>query len=152
MIDLRNTCILVRCQCPQRAYFHFYLKSIAQSYGIAKCQCPQRAYFHFYSQANSNQQSQNCVNALNGLTSISTANELECPITAEECQCPQQAYFHFYTVKVAKGISYKVVSMPSTGLLPFLLKKEEEKKIAEIVSMPSTGLLPFLRIWNLRKQ
>ena len=37
-----------------------------------------------------------CVNALNGLTSISTANELECPITAEECQCPQRAYFHFY--------------------------------------------------------
>ena len=85
------------------------------------------------------------VNALNGLTSISTYDRYIGNVALMLCQCPQRAYFHFYTVKVAKGISYKVVSMPSTGLLPFLLKKEEEKKIAEIVSMPSTGLLPFLR-------
>ena len=37
------------CQCPQRAYFHFYrTKSGATEGQDASCQCPQRAYFHFY--------------------------------------------------------------------------------------------------------
>ena len=86
------------CQCPQRAYFHFYnlitleLPSALQVsmpstgllpfpqkiwYGNSErnwmCQCPQRAYFHFYIRHITLIWKMNsCVNALNGLTSIST--------------------------------------------------------------------------------
>ena len=39
-----------------------------------------------------------------------------------------------------------MVSMPSTGLLPFLhcINMEQIMKAEKKVSMPSTGLLPFL--------
>ena len=37
------------CQCPQRAYFHFYIVTeIKYDIEPEVCQCPQRAYFHFY--------------------------------------------------------------------------------------------------------
>ena len=85
------------------------------------CQCPLRAYFHFYSRCTVQMnQHQKCVNALYGLTSISTTSE---------------------------GFDDDLidVSMPSTGLLPFLQSQFHYITLAvRCVSMPSTGLLPFL--------
>ena len=61
------------CQCPQRAYFHFYsIESQLTKINSILCQCPQRAYFHFYYEA----------------AYIFDQYEV--------CQCPQRAYFHFY--------------------------------------------------------
>ena len=36
------------CQCPLRAYFHFYIMTKYNENGTLMCQCPLRAYFHFY--------------------------------------------------------------------------------------------------------
>ena len=61
------------------------------------CQCPQRAYFHFYSEdAITTIDDVMCVNALNGLTSISTDWWSKKGYLGDLCQCPQRAYFHFY--------------------------------------------------------
>ena len=63
----------LKCQCPQRAYFHFYsIESQLTKINSILCQCPQRAYFHFYYEA----------------AYIFDQYEV--------CQCPQRAYFHFY--------------------------------------------------------
>ena len=68
----------------------------------------------------------------------------------ELCQCPQRAYFHFYGKKEKKGKGGGKVSMPSTGLLPFLHTAQTNATlITDFVSMPSTGLLPFLHMCNL---
>ena len=66
-------CMLFRCQCPQRAYFHFYDETAEELSIKVMCQCPQRAYFHFYRS-----------------TSICLC------LRIMVCQCPQRAYFHFY--------------------------------------------------------
>ena len=96
------------CQCPQRAYFHFYTptkqkKLVAinvsmPSTGLLSflrtamfltivamvCQCPQRAYFHFYDISKVIfMRLLQCVNALNGLTFISTTVTKELVNTSE---------------------------------------------------------------------
>ena len=65
-------CCMTRCQCPQRAYSHFYCSECwwCISYGV--CQCPQRASSHFYECISDEWKHCKCVNALNGLTPIST--------------------------------------------------------------------------------
>ena len=46
--DMREA-VVTMCQCPQRAYFHFYIVTeIKYDIEPEVCQCPQRAYFHFY--------------------------------------------------------------------------------------------------------
>ena len=61
------------------------------------CQCTQRAYFHFYISEKKNVVFlAECVNALNGLTSISTYLVETRNTMYIVCQCPQRAYFHFY--------------------------------------------------------
>ena len=87
----------IRCQCPQRTYFHFYRQSYVTVCCVILCQCPLRAYFHFYVLNAANEFAvesvsmpstgllpflrilkkylngiAGCVNALYGLTSIST--------------------------------------------------------------------------------
>ena len=48
---------------------------------------------------------------------------MQSPISLPEvCQCPQRAYFHFYNLITLELPSALQVSMPSTGLLPFLQK------------------------------
>ena len=89
------------CQCPQRAYFHFY-KEISEQY-LGKeqmCQCPQRAYFHFY-----------------------LPDNMACLDINNLCQCPQRAYFHFYFIFKEVAYDNLCVSMPSTGLLSFLRRR-----------------------------
>ena len=49
------------CQCPQRAYFHFYSYSKYFFDICSKCQCPQRAYFHFYSAPCQRKTARSCV-------------------------------------------------------------------------------------------
>ena len=85
------------------------------------------------------------VNALNGLTFISTMTEDIFTSEVELCQCPQRAYFHFYSSWKKQRRKRRTVSMPSTGLLSFLLNREEFMSNHSDVSMPSTGLLSFLR-------
>ena len=61
------------CQCPQRAYFHFYRYIMRALVTGKQCQCPQRAYSHFYfSKKERKIMMINSVNALNGLIPIST--------------------------------------------------------------------------------
>ena len=85
------------------------------------CQCPQRASIHFYRIIFSTAPNTCCVNALNGLLSISTVRSLRdisiilsvsmpstgfypflqrlsqlLMITYSVCQCPQRASIHFY--------------------------------------------------------
>ena len=133
------------CQCPQRAYFHFYLvfAFVALAIGVsmpstgllsflqygcamveymnAGCQCPQRAYFHFYRRY---------------YVRILVCNKVSMPSTG---------LLSFLQMMVAK-IMEKVydVSMPSTGLLSFLLVLKVLFRYLFQVSMPSTGLLSFL--------
>ena len=109
------------------------------------------------------------VNALNGLTSIST--DIKFRLNDEkQVSMPSTGLLPFL-----RGIYYdnlfdkNNVSMPSTGLLPFLLFRQVKHlymtscvnalngltsistnmrrldTLRNIVSMPSTGLLPFLR-------
>ena len=111
------------CQCPQRASIHFYV--VVQHHFPSPdvvCQCPQRASIHFYGQKLAGYQYHLiCVNALNGLLSISTE-------------------------VVAVVDDYVLsVSMPSTGFYPFLPILKQENGKTFIVSMPSTGFYPFLQ-------
>ena len=112
------------CQCPQRAYFHFYKEISEQFLGNEQmCQCPQRAYFHFY-----------------------LPDNMACLDINNLCQCPQRAYFHFYFIFKEVAYDNLCVSMPSTGLLSFLRPMEMTSETSYMaVSMPSTGLLSFLR-------
>ena len=64
--------------------------------------------------------SKKSVNALNGLTSISTNFKDMREAVVTMCQCPQRAYFHFYSENFEVLCKYVGVSMPSTGLLSFL--------------------------------
>ena len=88
------------CQCPQRASIHFYKSGTSISGQTQEmCQCPQRASIHFYALYTTNGRKYKCVNALNGLLSISTNNT---------------------ELKMERA---KSVSMPSTGFYPFLHTK-----------------------------
>ena len=65
-------------------------------------------------------------------------------------QCAQRAYFHFYDEFVtSEDWLFVNVSMPSTGLLPFLHYERRTYNMSNFVSMPSTGLLPFLQKGHL---
>ena len=61
-----------------------------------------------------------CVNALNGLLSISTNCKRSLHVYDKKCQCPQRASIHFYKRFTVKHILGCDVSMPSTGFYPFL--------------------------------
>ena len=111
-----------------------------------------------------------CVNALNGLLSISTGRKPGGISKNFRCQCPQRASIHFYDesrrwlynegcVNALNGLLsistiestgyFKTawgVSMPSTGFYPFLPILKQENGKTFIVSMPSTGFYPFLQI------
>ena len=62
------------------------------------------------------------------------------------CQCPTAGFFHFYLGSRRNFCKvFGIVSMPYSGLLPFLRTSGQEKRIfAGRVSMPYSGLLPFL--------
>ena len=84
------------------------------------------------------------VNALNGLTSISTTDsEIKQKVDAV-CQCPQRAYFHFYTIDIFMHSMRKRVNALN-GLTSISTIDNWYYAWIGIVSMPSTGLLPFLR-------
>ena len=87
---------------PSMGLLPFLLILLVPSVRQRKCQCPQRAYSHFYN-----------------------ANTMSKWLPPLMCQCPLRTYFHFYVLNAANEFAVESVSMPSTGLLPFLriLKK-----------------------------
>ena len=184
------------CQCPQRAYFHFYKWRWWKDRFHSTCQCPQRAYFHFYVEENLQKELEGivsmpstgllsflrgnctttyleieCVNALNGLTFISTmiskvqkfyeerVNALN-GLTFISTTFTAENIMNWEGVNALNGLTFistkvknliktlsQYVSMPSTGLLSFLLNSIPAGLVSSIsVSMPSTGLLSFLLI------
>ena len=93
-----------------------------------------------------------CVNALNGLTFISTASQVNSNQQSQNsCQCPQRAYFHFYGRNMALTMTLQSCVNALNGLT-FI----STQKIAiclcttSSVSMPSTGLLSFLQLVNFQ--
>ena len=84
------------------------------------------------------------VNALNGLTSISTDWWSKKGYLGDLCQCPQRAYFHFYYQLMTIERFLQWVSMPSTGLLPFLRWKNMMNRTeAEACQCPQRAYFHF---------
>ena len=110
------------CQCPQRASIHFYIQYTRKIILWRDVSMPSTGFYPFLqikSEIDSKKES-NCVNALNGLLSISTYylitynKKLECVNalngllsistggkqpernSCRLCQCPQRASIHFY--------------------------------------------------------
>ena len=130
------------CQCPQRASIHFYKSGTSISGQTQEmCQCPQRASIHFYALYTTNGRKYKCVNALNGLLSISTKKKssiyrkrsVSMPSTGfypfllitqnlkwnalNLCQCPQRASIHFYIRKYSEKPSATHCVNDLNGLL-----------------------------------
>ena len=111
------------CQCPQRASIHFYIQYTRKIILWRDVSMPSTGFYPFLqikSEIDSKKES-NCVNALNGLLSIST----------------------ILTKTIIAAII--IVSMPSTGFYPFLPSLRFSFDVTGRVSMPSTGFYPFLR-------
>ena len=138
------------------------------------CQCPQRASIHFYDESRRWLYNEGCVNALNGLLSISTIEStgyfktawgVSMPSTgfypflpyyffycAEHmlCQCPQRASIHFYklTDEQLQRIANCVNAL--NGLLSIsTVRSLRDISIILSVSMPSTGFYPFLQVYDM---
>ena len=109
------------CQCPQRAYFHFYRRYYVRILVCNKVSMPSTGLLSFLRKnCKFIWRRYYCVNALNGLTFISTRTQSTFSISVPSvnalngltfistlhpvrgkpreaaCQCPQRAYFHFY--------------------------------------------------------
>ena len=66
--------VLIKVSMPSTGFYPFLQKTRRTEYDLnAMCQCPQRASIHFYKPKQEKRlQLSECVNALNGLLSIST--------------------------------------------------------------------------------
>ena len=86
-----------------------------------------------------------CFNALNRASSISTIEKQIGAFRKEMFQCPQPGFFHFYEfVEAEISVPEELFQCPQPGFFHFYRRKIENAKIIFYVSMPSTGLLPFL--------
>ena len=86
-----------------------------------------------------------CVNALNGLTFISTRFGIRFVLENDMCQCPQRAYFHFYMDLFSGLRSSTLCQCPQRAYFHFYGSALLYRWTVGSVSMPSTGLLSFLR-------
>ena len=87
------------CQCPQRAYSHFYKLFFVIGKIWMLCQCPQRAYSHFYYYIPLKDTSIPSIVSMPStglLPFLHIVEDFHNPPVIEACQCPQRAYFHFY--------------------------------------------------------
>ena len=77
-----------------------------------------------YTREELNKRCEKCVNALNGLLSISTDFCDGCPCDDKVCQCPQRASIHFYWNRIYGNRQQINCVNALNGLLSISTKKE----------------------------
>ena len=107
---------------PSTGFYPFLLSPFYDFFTTAMmCQCPQRASIHFYEKLMKRSKTNTyCVNALNGLLSISTErkqmNKSEAKAT---CQCPQRASIHFYIDVIPEELISEMCQCPQRASIHF---------------------------------
>ena len=133
------------CQCPQTGYIHFYTKD---GYLIAwngYVSMPSNGLHPFLQKFRYGRTTISIrVNALKRATSISTKKKNALRNLKQCVNALKRATSISTDKEEEKPAEHSDVSMPSTGLHPFLLHGILILMMTEMVSMPSNGLHPFL--------
>ena len=108
------------CQCPQRASIHFYRKERSEKIYRGVVSMPSTGFYPFlHTITDAWDFGYICVNALNGLLSISTLTSYIRSQKLKVCQCPQRASSHFYRVYYQKWKADSACQCPQRASIHF---------------------------------